>query len=127
MKGFKFFTIMLIFSVMVLIGGYGPALAGNNTDDVFENEVDKNTEMSADDIEKEDIKAFVAAAKEVQEIRADYAEETHSEEDVDYNELRKETVVKMVEAIEDQGIDVETYRGIAYHVKEDKELLSKIY
>ncbi|MFP3980201.1 MAG: DUF4168 domain-containing protein [Desulfobacterales bacterium] len=123
MKGLKSLTIMLLFTVMVLIGGHGPALAGN--DDVYENEADKNTEISAEDIKDEDIEAFIAAANEVQEIRADYAEKIRSAEDTDYKELRKEAVENMVEAIEDKGIDEKTYRGIAYLAKEDKKELSQ--
>ncbi|MFP4445204.1 MAG: DUF4168 domain-containing protein [Desulfosudaceae bacterium] len=127
MERCKSLTIMLVFVVMFLVGGFGPALAGNNPDDVYENEADKNTEMSAEEIKNEDIKAFVAAAKEIQEIRDDYAEKITGTEDADYNDLRKEAVKKMVETIEDQGIDEKTYRGIAYHAQKDKELLSRIY
>ncbi len=127
MKSVKSMAIMLLITVMILTGGYGPAFAGNTHDDVYENEADKNTEMSAEDIKGEDIEAFVAAAEEIQEIRADYAEKIRGAQNSDYKDLRKEAVGKMVEAIEDQGIDEKTYRGIAYHVKEDKELLSKIY
>ncbi len=127
MKGFKSMTFMLLVTAMILTGGYGPALAGSTPDDVYEKETDKNTEMSAEDIKAEDIEAFVAAAKEVQEIRADYAEKIRDAQNSEYKDLREDAVRKMVEAIEDQGIDEETYRGIAYHVKEDKELLSKMY
>ncbi|MFW5971183.1 MAG: DUF4168 domain-containing protein [Desulfovermiculus sp.] len=125
MKGSKSLAITLFFTVMILIGGYGPTLADNNYDDVYENETDKNTEMSAEDIEGEDIEAFIAAAKEVQKIRADYAEKISSAEDNDYKDLREEAVEKMIEAIEDQGIDEKTYRGIGYLAKEDKEVLSQ--
>ncbi|MFP4040910.1 MAG: DUF4168 domain-containing protein [Desulfosudaceae bacterium] len=127
MERCKPLTLMLIFVVMFLVGGLGPALAGNNPDDVYENEADKNTEMSAEEIKNEEIEAFVAAAKEIQEIRDDYAEEITDTEDADYNDLRKEAVEKMVEAIEDQGIDEKTYRGIAHHAQKDEELLSRIY
>ncbi|MFO7759987.1 MAG: DUF4168 domain-containing protein [Desulfobia sp.] len=127
MNRFKFMAVLFLFTAMTLTVGYSPALAGNSPDDVYENEADKNTEMSAEDIKDEDIEAFVAAAKEVQEIRADYAEKIRDAQNSEYKDLREEAVGKMVEAIEDEGIDEETYRGIAYHVKEDKELLSKIY
>ncbi|MFO7861946.1 MAG: DUF4168 domain-containing protein [Desulfosalsimonas sp.] len=126
MKGFKSMAILVLFTAMTLTVGYGPAFAGSSPDDVYENEIDKNTEMSAEDIKGQDIEAFVAAANEVSEIRADYAEKIRDAENSDYEDLRKEAVEKMVEAIEDQDLDEKTYRGIAYHVKEDKDLLSKI-
>ncbi len=127
MKGCKPLSIMLLFTIAILIGGPGSALAGNNYDDVYENEVDKDTELTVEDIKKADIKAFVEAAKEVQEIRAKYAEKIRGAENEAYKELRKEAVGKMAEVIEDAGIDEETYRGIAYHVKKDEDLLSRIY
>ena len=33
----------------------------------------------------------------------------------------------MVEAIEEVGLDEETYRGIAYHVNKNEGILSKIF
>ncbi|MFO7885080.1 MAG: DUF4168 domain-containing protein [Desulfobacteraceae bacterium] len=126
MKGFKSMTILVLFMAITLAVGYSPVFAGSSPDDVYENEADKNTEMSAKDIKGKDIKAFVAAAKEIQETRGDYAEKILDAKNSDYKNLRKEAVEKMVKAIEDQGIDEQTYRGIAYHVKEDKDLLSKI-
>jgi len=125
MKRCKPLAIMLVFTVIIFIGGYGSALADDNYDDVYQNEADKNTEMSSEDIKDENIAAFIAAAKEVQEIRADYAEKIYSTEDTDYKELRKQAVDEMVESIENQGLDEKTYRGIAYHAKEDKDLLPK--
>jgi hypothetical protein len=126
MKGFKSMTILALFTAMTFAVGYGPAFAGSSPDDVYENEADKNTEMSAKDIKGKDIEAFVAAAAEIREIRGDYAEKIRDAKNSDYKNLRKEAVEKMVEAIEDHGIDEKTYRGIAYHVKKDKDLLSKI-
>ncbi|MFW5958246.1 MAG: DUF4168 domain-containing protein, partial [Desulfosalsimonas sp.] len=105
--------------------------AAAGEDDVYENEIDKETELSKDDIESEDIEAFMKSAEEIQEIRAEYSEkilEAAEEDDADerYKELREEAVDKMVKAIEDTGIDEETYRGIAYHLQEDEELIDRI-
>ncbi|MFW6081460.1 MAG: DUF4168 domain-containing protein, partial [Desulfosalsimonas sp.] len=78
-----------------------------------------------------DIKAFLKAAEDIQEIRAEYSEkisEATEEDDADerYKELRGEAVDKMVEAIEDAGLYKEIYRGIAYHLQEDEELIDRI-
>ncbi|MFW6271750.1 MAG: DUF4168 domain-containing protein [Desulfosalsimonas sp.] len=129
MKSFKLISIILILSVAFCIGGVGVAAAGE--DDVYENEIDKETELSKDDIEGEDIEAFINAAEEIQEIRAEYSEKIRKaaeEDDADerYKELREEAVDKMVEAIENNGIDEEVYRGIAYHLQEDEELIDRI-
>lgn len=127
MKVCKPLSIMLLFTIAILIGSPGSSLAGNTYNDVYENEVDKDTELTVEDIKKEDIRAFVEAAKEIQEIQAEYAKEIRGAENEVYKDLRKEAAGKMVEVIEDAGIDEETYRGIAYHVKKDDSLLSRIY
>lgn len=127
MKCFRRLTIAAVFLTAALVFGIGPALAGEAYDDVYENEIDENTDLSADDIEAEELRAFVEAANEIQEIREDYAERIIKGGDEWYEDLRSEANNKMVAAIEDAGLDEETYRGIAYHVNEDEELLSDFY
>lgn len=51
----------------------------------------------------------------------------HDAQGVLYEDLRSEVVEEMQEAIEDAGLDEETYRGIGYHVQEDEELLADFY
>lgn len=41
---------MLLFTIAILIGGPGSALAGNNYDDVYESVVDKDMGLIAEDI-----------------------------------------------------------------------------
>ncbi|MGM0419268.1 MAG: DUF4168 domain-containing protein [Thermodesulfobacteriota bacterium] len=130
MKSFKTLAIALIFICSICIVGAGNVFA-DNYEDVYESEVDKNTELSVKDIEREDLKAFIEAAEKVSEIRAEYSEKilekTESDEaDEKYKDLRKEAVKTMVDAIEDTGLDEKTYRGIGYHLQEDKDLFSKV-
>ncbi|MFP4532067.1 MAG: DUF4168 domain-containing protein [Desulfobacterales bacterium] len=130
MKLFKLTAMMLVLSVAFCFGGAGIAAAGGG-EDVYENEIDEETELSKDDIQSKDIKAFLEAAKEIQDIRGKYSKQIREAAEADeleqrYEELRGEAVEKMEQAIEAAGIDKETYRGIAYHLQEDENLLDRI-
>lgn len=130
MRAFKTLLIAVILAVSICISGLGTAIAGDY-DDVYENEVDENTELTVGDIERQDIDPFLEAAEKVSEIRAEYSEKILEAVEGDkgderYEELRSEANDKMVEAIEDDGLNEETYRGIAYHLQEDEDLFSKV-
>ncbi|MFP4257612.1 MAG: DUF4168 domain-containing protein [Desulfovermiculus sp.] len=127
MKKLAVLATAICFAMIMIFGGTPSALAEKDYDDVYENEIDKNTELSAEDISDEDARAFVKAANKIQEIRAEYSEKIKEADEEEYGDLREEAVDKMEEAIEDAGLDEETYRGIAYHANEDKEILSGIY
>ena len=71
--------------------------------------------------------AFEKAANEIEEIRSEYARRILDGGDEQYGTLRNEAVGRMVEAIEEVGLDEETYRGIAYHVNKNEGILSKIF
>lgn len=129
MKFFKLIPAIIFLSAALCVGVTGNAAAGGQ--DVYENEIDEETEVAKDDIQGDHIEAFLEAAEQIQDIRGEYSEkirEAAEEDKVDerYEELRAEAVGKMVEAIEDAGLDEETYRGIAYHLKEDKKLLDRM-
>lgn len=123
MKYWKRQSIAALFAVAIFVFGSAAAFAG----DVYENEIDADTDLLAAEITDEDLRAFVQAAKAVQEVRAFYAPLIRKAGDEWYEELRAEALGRMVAAIRNAGLDPETYRGIAYHVNRDKELLSRIY
>ncbi|MFO7752146.1 MAG: DUF4168 domain-containing protein [Desulfobacteraceae bacterium] len=130
MRFFKILAISLIFAFSVCIGGPGAAFA-SDYDDVYQNEVDEDTDLTVDDIEKRDFKPFLEAADKISEIRVDYSEKIFKAAEDDngdesYESLREEANDKMVEAIEDAGLDVEKYQGIAFHLQEDEDLFSKV-
>ncbi len=126
MKKNQFFITAALFTLALFVCSLG-AVQASDYDDVFESEIDEETELSADNIEHEDLQAFVQASKEIREIRAEYSQWLHDAQGVLYEDLRSEVVEEMQEAIEDAGLDEETYRGIGYHVQEDEELLADFY
>ncbi|MFO7876206.1 MAG: DUF4168 domain-containing protein [Desulfovermiculus sp.] len=116
-----FLPVVLFTFGLILSLGSSLALAEKAHDDVFETEINEETEMEAEDIDREDLRNFIQASNKVQDIRKEYTEEIQKDGDV--SELRREAVEKMEEAIQDSDLDVEEYRGIGYHVQQDDELL----
>lgn len=126
MKSYSAIAVTLILVFGFVVGVSAPALAASHHDDVFENEIDKDTELQVEEIEREDLLAFLEASEKVTEIRADYAERVQEEGMDAQEELRAEALERMIEAIEDAGLDEETYRGIAYHVDRDEDLFEDL-
>ncbi|MFP4393040.1 MAG: DUF4168 domain-containing protein [Desulfohalobiaceae bacterium] len=120
------FYLASILVLGLIVCGTAPGWAEGNNNNVFENEIDKDTELQAEDVDEADLVAFVEAAEEVQDIRLEFTKKMHDDEG-DEEKLKEEATQKMREAIEEQGLDEETYRGIAYHVREDDDLLSDYY
>ncbi|MFO8033242.1 MAG: DUF4168 domain-containing protein [Desulfohalobiaceae bacterium] len=126
MSRLKELILASVLVVSLILCSASVGWAEDEKNDVFESETDKNTELEAEDITDKDLRAFVKASEEVQDIRWEYTKKMHEGEG-DEEELREEALEEMRDAIQDQGLDEETYRGIAYHVHEDDELLEDFY
>ncbi len=113
--------------VGLTVGGAKISGAESHYDDVFEDEIDEKTELEADEIEREELISFIEASQKVQEIRLEYTRKIHEAEEEEYQDLRTQALEEMVSSIEASGLDEDTYRGIAYHVDQDQELLSDFY
>lgn len=84
-------------------------------------------EQTADDFSDSDLESFAEAQSEVDEIRSEYSEELSGVEDTDKaRELQDKYADQMVEAIEEAGLDVQTYNEISMAVQNDSELQEKI-
>jgi len=99
-----------------------PAIAADG-DDLYEDEVAEETDMSADDVTDEDLIAFYEASQKITEIREDHAGEIEGEDGV---EARKEAAEAMASAVEDADLSVDEYRGIAHLFHEDEDLRDQL-
>ncbi len=90
-----FLPVVLFTFGLILSLGSSLALAEKAHDDVFETEINEETEMEAEDIDREDLRNFIQASNKVQDIRKEYTEEIQKDGDV--SELRREAVEKMEE------------------------------
>ncbi|MFK7160072.1 DUF4168 domain-containing protein [Marinospirillum sp. MEB164] len=73
------------------------------------------------------LEQFVAVQPELAEIRQDYSQRLESLEDpAQAQALEQEAIQLMVEAVEEQGLDIELYNSIAMAVQSNPELRERI-
>lgn len=81
----------------------------------------------ADEVDEQQLEAFVVARADVQEIQQDYTSRLQSaENDQDAAELQAEAQEKMVSAVEDAGLSVQEFNRIAEAAQNDPEVQEKI-
>ena len=90
-------------------------------------EQSEQTQPQADDFSKSQIKSFVAARAEVDELRQEFQPKFQNAGDVDEaQELRKEFQKEAVQILDENGLDVQTYNSIVKGMDTNKELRKKI-
>lgn len=81
----------------------------------------------ADEVDEQQLEAFVVARADVQEIQQDYTSRLQSaENDQDAADLQAEAQEKMVSAVEDAGLSVQEFNRIAEAAQNDPEVQEKI-
>ncbi|MEX1200188.1 MAG: DUF4168 domain-containing protein [Methylophaga sp.] len=74
-----------------------------------------------------DLKQFALVQDDLEAIRSQYSGKLESTEDPDKAaELQQEASQKMVQVVQDAGMDVETYSNIALALQSDAELRDKV-
>lgn len=77
--------------------------------------------------EDETLAAFAAAASQISQIREVYTQRLENAENSDQaNQLQREAQEKMVQAIRDEGIDVNTYNAVSQAMQQNGELRRKV-
>ncbi|MBU0782571.1 MAG: DUF4168 domain-containing protein [Gammaproteobacteria bacterium] len=81
----------------------------------------------AADFRDDDLEKFAEVQKPLQEIRTDYSERLQSTQQPDEAaQLQQEATDKMMEVIEDSGLEVATYNQIAVALQSNPELQAKV-
>ena len=81
----------------------------------------------AADFRDDDLEKFAEVQKPLQEIRTDYSERLQSTQQPEQAaKLQQEATDKMMEVIEDSGLEVATYNQIAVALQSNPELQSKV-
>lgn len=84
-------------------------------------------QKTADDFKESDLESFASAQGEVDEIRSEYSDELSGVEDTNKaRELQDKYAEQMVDAIEERGLDVQTYNEISMAMQNDSELREKV-
>ena len=79
------------------------------------------------DFSDEQLQQFADASQEIAVISQEYTERLHSAEDeASQQEVRMEANDKMVEVVEDSGLDVDTFNAIGQAIQQDPELMQRV-
>lgn len=74
-----------------------------------------------------ELQKFAELQKPLQEIRTDYSQRLQStQKPEEAADLQKEATDKMVEVVEDSGLEVQTYNQIAVALQSNPELQAKV-
>lgn len=81
----------------------------------------------AADFSDADLQKFADVQDDLEGIRSEYSGRLESTEDPDQAaQLQQEASQKMVQTVQDKGLDVETYSNIALAIQSDPELRDKV-
>ncbi|WP_373182236.1 DUF4168 domain-containing protein [Halomonas campaniensis] len=81
----------------------------------------------ATDFSDEQLEQFADASQEIVVISEEYTERMHAAEDESsQQEVQMEANDKMVEAVEESGLDVDTFNAIGQAVQQDPELMQRV-
>lgn len=79
------------------------------------------------DFSENDLQKFADVQGDLEEIRSEYSGRLESTEDPDQAaQLQQEASQKMVQTVQDKGLNVETYSNIALAIQTDPKLRDKV-
>ena len=79
------------------------------------------------DFSDNDLQKFVAVQPALEEIREDFTQRLEAADDQEAaNQLQQEAGQLMVEAVEQEGLDVDTYNNIAMALQSNEELRERV-
>ncbi len=115
-----------LFSAALLSAGLMAATAHAQQDPAAAPE-QPQAEAPAMDFSDEQLQQFADASEEIVVISEEYTERLQSAEDqAAQQEVQMEANDKMVEAVEDSGLDVDTFNAIGQAVQQDPELMQRV-
>ncbi|EWG99312.1 DUF4168 domain-containing protein [Halomonas sp. BC04] len=81
----------------------------------------------AQDFSDDQLQQFADASQDIAVISQEYTERLHAAEDEQtQQEVRMEANDKMVEVVEDSGLDVDTFNAIGHAIQQDPELMQRV-
>jgi Domain of unknown function (DUF4168) len=118
-------------SAMALLMAMGLSSAAYAGDSYERAAPDKGPAPQAQDVPTDfsdnELKKFASVQEDLEGIRNEYSGKLENTEDPDQAaELQQEASQKMVQVVQDAGMDVETYSNIALALQSDAELRDKV-
>ncbi|MCG6657752.1 DUF4168 domain-containing protein [Halomonas campisalis] len=118
--------ITALFSAALLTAGLMAAHAHAQQDPAAAPE-QPQAAAPAQDFSDDQLQQFADASQEIAVISQEYTERLHAAEDEQaQNEVRMEANDKMVEVVEDSGLDVDTFNAIGHAIQQDPELMQRV-
>lgn len=119
-------TLATLLSAILTMGLSTAAFAGEANPDAGQAPDAAAAEAPANFSDSE-LEKFVSVQGDLETIRQEYSGKLESTEDADKAaELQQEASQKMVQVVQDAGMDVETYSNIALALQSDPELRDKV-
>jgi hypothetical protein len=123
--------ITALFSAALLSAGLMTATAHAQDDSAQDPAQDpaatEQPQATAEDFDDEQLQQFADASQEIAVISQDYTERLQEADDEEaQQEVRTEANDKMVEVVEDSGLDVDTFNAIGQAIQQDPELMERV-
>ncbi|MGM0701225.1 MAG: DUF4168 domain-containing protein [Pseudomonadota bacterium] len=119
-----------LFSAVLLTAGLMSAQAhaqDQSQDPAQDPSATQQPQATAEDFSDEQLQQFADASQEIAVISQDYTERLQEAEDEQaQQDVRMEANDKMVEVVEDSGLDVDTFNAIGQAIQQDPEMMQRV-
>lgn len=119
--------ITALFTAALMIAGLTAAQVHAQQDPAQDPAAQAQAQAPAQDFGSDELQQFADASQEIAVISQEYTERLHASEDEQaQQEVRMEANDKMVEVVEQNGLDVDTFNAIGHAIQQDPELLQRV-
>ncbi|MCE8023129.1 MULTISPECIES: DUF4168 domain-containing protein [Halomonadaceae] len=116
-----------LFSAALLTAGLMTAQAHAQQDPAQDPAAQPQAQAPAQDFSDDQLQQFADASQEIAVISQEYTERLHAAEDEQaQQEVRMEANDRMVEVVEENGLDVDTFNAIGHAIQQDPELMQRV-
>lgn len=116
-------SILLTLAFFIAMAGPAAASEGQK---LYENEIAEEADLSADDVEDDQLRDFHKASTKITEIRKEYSEKIREADAEKRAELQEEAAGKMGDAVGDTDLSVDEYREIGYLIQEEDKVKDQL-
>jgi len=116
-----------LFSAALIAAGLMTAQAHAQQDPAQDPAAQSQAQAPAQDFNNDELQQFADASQEIAVISQEYTERLHAAEDEQaQQEVRMEANDRMVEVVEQNGLDVDTFNAIGHAIQQDPELMQRV-
>lgn len=117
-----------LFSAALLSAGLMAVQAQAQQDPAQDPAADQaQAQAPAQDFTDDQLQQFADASQDIAVISQEYTERLHAAEDEQtQQEVRMEANDRMVEVVEENGLDVDTFNAIGHAIQQDPELMQRV-